>query len=52
MNPKVKQMVDILRQTPGTLRSMLSNLSEFWIMQNEGPDTWSPFDIVGAFDSW
>ena len=26
---------------------MLSALSACWITKNEGPDTWSPFDIVG-----
>jgi hypothetical protein len=37
----------VLRATPGVLRAWLSELPESWIMVNEGPDTWSPFDIVG-----
>jgi hypothetical protein len=37
----------ILERTPATLRAMLSGLGPEWIEQNEGPDTWSPFDIVG-----
>jgi hypothetical protein len=37
----------ILERTPATLRAMLSGLGPEWIDQNEGPETWSPFDIVG-----
>ena len=38
---------EILERTPATLRSLLGGLSDAWIMQNEGPDTWSPHDVVG-----
>jgi len=38
---------DVLRRTPGTLRILLSDLDEAWIRGNEGPDTFSPFDVVG-----
>jgi DinB family protein len=38
---------DILRRTPGTLCTLLSDLDESWIRGNEGPDTFSPFDVVG-----
>ena len=37
----------ILRGTPGVLRAWLSDLPETWTTANEGPDTWSPFDVVG-----
>jgi uncharacterized damage-inducible protein DinB len=37
----------ILRATPGVLRAWLAELPPSWIMSNEGPDSWSPFDIVG-----
>lgn len=39
--------IEILQQTPVTLRSLLQGLSETWILQNEGEGTWSPHDIVG-----
>jgi hypothetical protein len=29
------------------LRKLLEDLPESWIRGTEGPDTWSPFDIVG-----
>lgn len=38
---------EILSRTPGVLRSLLENLDEEWIMNNEGPETFSPFDVLG-----
>jgi hypothetical protein len=37
----------ILRRTPTTLASLVGGLSEGWTRRNEGPGTWSVFDIVG-----
>ena len=39
--------IAVLERTPHTLHSMLAGLSDSWICATEGPDTWSPFDIVG-----
>ncbi|MCT4629544.1 DinB family protein [Winogradskyella sp.] len=39
--------LEILEQTPKTLNSFLGNLSDEWIHNNEGENTWSPYDIVG-----
>jgi len=47
MDFELERTFEILRQTPRTLRSLLGGLSEEWIRVNEGPDTWSAFDIVG-----
>ena len=38
---------DVLRRTPGAVQAMLSGLSEGWITGDEGPDTWSPYQVVG-----
>jgi len=38
---------EVLRQTPDVLRAMLSGLSVGWTTGNEGPDTWSPYQVVG-----
>jgi len=38
---------EILERTPTVLRALLSNLSDDWIMNNEGPETFSPYDVVG-----
>jgi hypothetical protein len=39
--------VDVLRRTPAVLVAQLGGLSERWVRGNEGPDTFSPFDVVG-----
>ena len=43
----LQNAVEILEQTPATLISMLSGLSDNWIRATEGPETWSPYDVVG-----
>jgi len=43
----LEQGIEILRRTPALLRIWLEGLPERWITNNEGPDTWSPFDVVG-----
>jgi DinB superfamily len=37
----------ILERTPSVLRSLLENLDDEWAMNNEGPETFSPFDVIG-----
>ncbi|HSU13258.1 DinB family protein [Longimicrobium sp.] len=37
----------ILERTPGTLRAMLADLPSAWLDATEGPETWSPYVIVG-----
>jgi hypothetical protein len=39
--------VAVLTRTPAVLRSLLAGLPADWTRSNEGPDTWSPFDVVG-----
>jgi hypothetical protein len=37
----------VLSRTPAVLRALLWDLPDPWVRGTEGPDTWSPFDIVG-----
>ncbi len=37
----------VLTRTPVTLRALLAGLPAPWRSANEGPDTWSPQDVVG-----
>lgn len=37
----------ILERTPAALRAMLGDLPPRWVEGTEGPETWSPFDVVG-----
>ena len=39
--------IAVLERTPAALRAMLSGLPAAWTEANEGPETWSPYDIVG-----
>ncbi|HEU4454553.1 MAG TPA: DinB family protein [Longimicrobium sp.] len=39
--------IAILERTPHTLRAMLAGLPSAWTDATEGPETWSPYDIMG-----
>lgn len=39
--------IEILERTPMVLKELLMDISEEWIMGNEGPETFSPYDVVG-----
>src|SRR5260221_12392162 len=47
MNFDLDASTEILRRTPATLQALLSGLPTAWIRGTEGPDTFSPFDVVG-----
>lgn len=47
MKYSTEKALEILEQTPKTLKSYLGNLSDDWLFANEGNDTWSPYDVVG-----
>jgi hypothetical protein len=38
---------DVLARTPATLTALLASLPEPWVRGREGPDTFSPFDVLG-----
>src|SRR2546426_8720899 len=39
--------IEVLRRSPETLRTLLDGLGEPWVRGTEGPETFSPFDVVG-----
>jgi hypothetical protein len=47
VNFAFEDALPVLSRTPAVLRSLLGDLPESWISATEGPDSWSPFDIVG-----
>jgi hypothetical protein len=47
MNFALDSSIEVLARTPSALQSMLGGLTEPWIRGTEGPDTFSPFDVVG-----
>ena len=47
MTFNLDKSTEILARTPLVLESLLTGLSREWLMENEGENTWSPYDIVG-----
>lgn len=47
MDFRLDQAILLLRRTPRVLDDLLRDLPDVWTMGNEGPDTWSPFDVIG-----
>jgi hypothetical protein len=47
MEYQLDQAKEVLRRTPPTLNALLSDLPDEWVLSNEGPETWSPYDVLG-----
>jgi uncharacterized damage-inducible protein DinB len=47
VNFALTDAIPILRRTPAVLRALLWDVPDPWAHGTEGPETWSPFDIVG-----
>ncbi len=47
MKFQLDQAMEVLARTPVVLRGMLENVSDVWARSNYGPETFSPFDVVG-----
>lgn len=47
MNFSLSKSIEILEKTPAVLIQLTKGLSEEWILNNEGVDTWSVFDVIG-----
>jgi hypothetical protein len=43
----LKHTIALLERTPGTLDELLRGMPDEWTTANEGPDSWSPREIVG-----
>jgi len=43
----LSESIAILERTPKSLHALLDGLPEKWTHANEGPDTWSAYDIIG-----
>lgn len=46
---QLEKAIEILEQTPNTIKSLLENLSDERIFARESENTWTPFDIVGHY---
>lgn len=47
MEFNLDKSIEVLERTPSVLTLLLDNLSDEWILANEGDETWSPYDIIG-----
>jgi DinB superfamily len=47
MNFSLSEGTAVLERTPVVLSTMLKGLPSAWTEGNEGPDTWSPYVVVG-----
>jgi hypothetical protein len=47
MEFRFDEALPILRRTPGVLKTLLQDLPPTWTKATEGPETWSPYDVVG-----
>jgi uncharacterized damage-inducible protein DinB len=43
----LKQGTAVLERTPSVLRALLAELGPEWIDATEGPETWSPYVVMG-----
>lgn len=43
----LERSIEVLSRTPATLDALLQGVSNAWARGTEGPDTFSPFDVVG-----
>ncbi len=43
----LEKSIPILERTPTVVRHLLQGLHPDWLMNNEGPDTFSPYDVMG-----
>ena len=47
MQPELTDIVAVLERTPSVLRALLQDLPEPWLGKHEGPDAFSPREVVG-----
>lgn len=47
MTRTIERALEVLERTPIVLRSQLLGISDFWALSRYGPETFSPFDVVG-----
>ena len=49
MKFELEQAIEVLSQTPKTVKSLLGNLSGEWTNSDGNSDDWGPFDVVGHY---
>jgi hypothetical protein len=47
MEFNLEKALQVLERTPAVIKLLLNGLDDEWTRNNEGGETWSPFDVVG-----
>jgi hypothetical protein len=47
MDHNLDHTIALLTRTPATLDALLRDLPSSWTLENEGPGTWSAYDVLG-----
>ncbi len=47
MKYSIEKSIEILERAPTVLTTLLSGINDDWVMNNEGPETFSPYDVLG-----
>lgn len=47
MKYSLEKSYEILERTPAVFKTLLTGLNDDWITNNEGPETFSSYDVVG-----
>jgi hypothetical protein len=47
MQFSIQRSIEILERTPAVLKTLLTGVNDEWVMNNEGPETFSPYDVIG-----
>ena len=47
MEQNLDDTIALLARTPAALNALLRDLPESWTHRNEGPNTWTVFDVIG-----
>src|ERR1051326_2968245 len=47
INFNLEESIELLSRTPELLKALLNGLPINWVVNNEGSETWSPYDVVG-----
>ncbi len=49
MDFQISKTIEILSQTPATIKSLLGNLSDDWVYAQIDKESWNVFDIIGHY---
>ncbi|MGZ8525182.1 MAG: DinB family protein [Chitinophagaceae bacterium] len=47
MKFSLDRSIEILERTPAIFRALLHDLHDDWLKSDEGPETFSPYDVIG-----